>query len=419
MMHSIFCAFLAIFLVSTASTALAKESSASKESQAIYWDGDSKSIQFPGLGSSLTLGALVHLDTRHYVSDDNDKENDVLFRRFRTGAKLDMPDGWSARAVVEWAENTDPFFTDATLDKDFGDDLKLKVGKFKTPLNFERLISGTDMYFMERGYPDQLVASRDIGVQVSNRLLDRSVEWQLALLQGTPDGSSTEQNDDAHYELAGRVYTFPWYSQPDHFMRGFGFGLGASAGERDADVAAPQLTEGYRTPSQITFFEYYAGAYADGGWWRLLPQMSYRYKQFAMIGEWTLSNQSVSFGGSHAQLLHQAWQLSSTYVLTGEYAGLRGGVVPQQSIFDGGIGAWEVAARIGGMVMDKDSFPTFANPADSAESVIGTGLGLNWYPDPSLRVMLNYEYSDFEGGAPLGQDKPDAHAVFARIQFEY
>ena len=62
-------------------------------------------------------------------------------------------------------------------------------------------------------------------------------------------------------------------------------------------------------------------------------------------------------------------------------------------------GAWEIAARIGELDVDNDAFPVYANPANSATKAFSWGVGLNWHLNRNVKVNLNYDQTDFKGGA--------------------
>ena len=50
---------------------------------------------------------------------------------------------------------------------------KFRFGKFKPPVGLERLVSDSDMLFVERALPTDLVPNRDVGVQVYGENLRR------------------------------------------------------------------------------------------------------------------------------------------------------------------------------------------------------------------------------------------------------
>ena len=48
---------------------------------------------------------------------------------------------------------------------------------------------------------------------------------------------------------------------------------------------------------------------------------------------------------------------------------------------------------------DDDAFPIYASPTASATKAFSWGLGLNWHLNKNVKVNLNYDQTDFKGGA--------------------
>jgi phosphate-selective porin OprO/OprP len=72
----------------------------------------------------------------------------------------------------------------------------------------------------------------------------------------------------------------------------------------------------------------------------------------------------------------QAWQVVSTFVLTGEDAAYRG-VRPKQNFGEGGLGSLELVARYGELHVGDEAFDfQLADPARSARSARGLALAL-------------------------------------------
>src|SRR5205823_10614266 len=103
---------------------------------------------------------------------------------------------------------------------------------------------------------------------------------------------------------------------------------------------------GYTTDGQQQFFAYNPASnaivVADGEHWRLAPQAYYFVGPFGLMGEYVISDQRVSRVGvapaASARLENTAWQISGSWVLTGE-AATYGRVVPRNS-FDPREGSW-------------------------------------------------------------------------------
>ena len=96
---------------------------------------------------------------------------------------------------------------------------------------------------------------------------------------------------------------------------------------------------GYFTDGQQQFFAYNpadkAVVVAEDNHWRLSPQGYYYYGPFGLLGEYVISDQKVKRTGvapfSSAHLQNTAWDVSASWVLTGEDAAYVGGVVPRHA----------------------------------------------------------------------------------------
>ena len=118
----------------------------------------------------------------------------------------------------------------------------------------------------------------------------------------------------------------------------------------------------------------------------------------------------------------KAWQIESSYVLTGEDASYRG-VTPRRSFERStgskGWGAFELIGRYGRFQVDDDVFQVFANPAVAARQADDIVGGVNWYLNRMVKITAEYETILFDGGAPAGGDRPTERGVFTRLQFAF
>ena len=68
--------------------------------------------------------------------------------------------------------------------------------------------------------------------------------------------------------------------------------------------------------------------------------------------------------------------------------------------------------------MDDGVFPLLANPATSASRATSWGVGLNWHLNRNVKLSLNYEQTDFDGGTtPLLEQ--GEKVVLTRVQFAF
>ncbi len=308
---------------------------------------------------------------------------------------------------------------DAYVDLRFNPAYTVRAGKFNSPVGLERLQSSSALSEVERALPSELAPNRDIGVQLQGDVAEGRFGYAIGVFNGTVDGrDAVTTNPDNEFEYAGRVFFEP-FKNDANALSGLGFGIGASVGDKRG--SGNNFLPRYRTPGQVQFFNYRAAALADGQQSRLSPQGYYYRNAFGLLAEYIVSKQEVSIGGVREELSNKAWQATASYVLTGEDASYRGVVKPSHpfSPGTGGWGAFEVVGRYGVLEVDDDAFPLFADPAVSASEAASWTVGLNWYLNSNLKLVLNYLHTSLEGGAASGADREDEKAVFTRLQVAF
>lgn len=358
----------------------------------------------------LKIRGYVQLDGRFYSGDDERPANDTfLLRRARPNIEGTLFKIFDFRLMPDFAQGQTVLF-DGYLEGRFSPAFKVRAGKFKPPVGLERLQSATDTFFAERALPTALVPNRDVGIQVSGDLAGGGVNYAAGYFNGVPDGvngGDVDVEDDK--DLAARLF---------FTRKGLGLGIGASKGSTAGTATAAGLP-GYRTPGQQTFFSYGTGVFADGDRTRLSPQGYLYVGQLGLLAEYVQSSQEVRRGTEAEELENEAWQVAASWVIAGGEPSFRG--VNPKAVFDPAAhtwGAFELVARISSLDVDDEAFPLFANPASAASAADSIGLGLNWYLNRNLKVMLDYERTGFDGGA-AGGDREDESVLFSRFQIAF
>jgi phosphate-selective porin OprO/OprP len=367
------------------------------------------------------LRGTVQADQRSFVDGDGGQNDSFLWRIVRPSLEGQLGKLVAFKLTPDFATDT-PSLVDAYVDLRFDPRATVRVGKFNGPIGLERLQSSSALAMMERAFPTELAPNRDIGVQLQGEFADGRVSYAAGVFNGTADGRDAIANDpDDDIEFEGRIFFEPWKNDANA-LSGLGFGLAGSRGEKHG--AGNNFLPRYRSPGQNVFFSYRSTVVADGEHQRLSPQFYYYHNRFGLMGEWISSEQELQVGSAantHASLENRAWQLTGSWVLTGEDASYRGVVKPSHPFtLDGeGWGAFELVARYGELEIDEDAFPLYADPNTSARRSQAWGLGINWYLNSNLKLVLNYTDASFDGGAPLGADRPDEEAIFSRLQVSF
>lgn len=352
--------------------------------------------------------------------------------------RASLPSGFLLRRVRPIIEATIATHADVRIMPDFGEGrpsmyeaymevrlpraVTVRSGKFKPPLGLERLQSATDLAFIERAHPTNLVPNRDVGVQVA-----ATVAWttlSAGVFNGVGDLGFGDGDADRFKDVAWRAALEPLKGRSAPMRGEVIIALAGSRGTHRGTAAVPQ-TQAYRTPMQETMFRFRADGtaagttVADGEQVRLTPQAFVAIGRFSLMAEQVRSSQSVRRDSSREHLRHTAWQATATAVLTGERASYRGltPVLP----FDPSRGRWgaiEFAARLSALRVDARAFPTFADPMTQVRRARTAGVAMNWHFAKGVKAMLNYNRTDFEGGAVNG-DRPRERNLSLRVQHAF
>jgi phosphate-selective porin OprO/OprP len=370
----------------------------------------------------LRFRALVQGDGRFFFDDEAPAFNETfVLRRLRPTLEGSLGKLVGFRLTPEFAGSS-ATIVDAYVDLRFHPAATLRVGKQKGPVGLERLQSGGSLMQIERAFPTELVPNRDIGVSLQGEVLSSRLTYALGVFNGVADGRDARATDvDDRKELEGRIFIEPFRSDPG-FFQNLGLGISGSTGEKEGtSVGTEGVLPQYRTPGQNTFFQYVANVAANGAHDRWSVQgYFYRYG-LGLLGEYVESKQAVALGAAEAELTHSAWQLTASYLLTGEDASYRGLARPNRPFKTGEVswGAFELTARVEELDIDEDAFPVFASPTAAASKAFAYGVGVNWYLNANTRLVANYTLTEFEGGAAGGLDREDEKAFFMRLQLTF
>lgn len=364
--------------------------------------------------TSLRLRALLQADYRLYDAANNPADTFIV-RRARLNFEGRFNRLFSYVVQAELAGTVQVL--DANVAVAIAPGFNVRLGKFKSPVGLEQLQSDPVAFFNERSVATNLTPGRDVGLAVSGDVLDRKLNYTIAVLNGVADGASNTTGgadfNDAK-SVAARVFATPFASDNDSLLNGLGAGFAVSVG--DYDTAAGR-TSGYRTDGQQVFFGYDSSVVAAGRGLTWSPQGYYYRGPLGILAEYVGSSIEVQRPGFGVrEVKNFGYNLSVGYVLTGEDATYRG--VTPKTVFNPAAGTWgafEIVARVAGLDVDDTAFAgpaasRLANPNVSATQIDTYALGLNWFLSRSVRAGFNVYRNEFKL-APGAT--PAANAVIA------
>ena len=380
------------------------------------------------------LRGYTQVDSRWLLDPNQGGDDTFLFRRVRPIFEGTVFENIDFRIMPDFANSTLTLF-DAYVNLKYVPQAQLEVGKFKPPVGLERLQSATAMMFIERAFPTLLVPSRDIGGMVWSELAEGLVTYQVGYFNGVRDGGTQDVDTDDGKDIAARLFVHPFRPLKNEWLDGFGIGVAGTWGNVDEQSPASFKT----TAASSNFFTYrgasatFAAVAGDGQRTRFSPQAYWYAGPFGLLAEFVSSEQDMrrdplpaaAGDSSRSNLRHDAWQVAVSYALTGENASYKG-LIPA-SPFAPGKGTWgafEIAARYNEMDLDDDSFPNFADPTASATQAQGYTVGLNWYLNRWVKLMVDYDHTWFDGGAAGSTpgsiaDRDTEDSIFTRLQLSY
>jgi phosphate-selective porin OprO/OprP len=362
----------------------------------------------------LRLGGILQVDERFFIDDYQHLAADTfLLRVARPIFEGTVFKYYDFRIMPDFGLGT-TVLQDAYLDIHFWPEVRLLVGKYKTPFGIERIQNETDLLFVERALSNNLVPNRDVGLQLHGVLLNGAFDYALAVLNGDPDGGSADIDSNDDKDFAARIFVRPFKNGGFQPLQGLGIGVASTFGKEVGSTTSPILPS-FSTSGQIQlpggspFFKYLSGGtaattvIANGDHFRISPQGYYYWGPFGLLGEYVQSSQEVSIGSTSARLTNDAWQVAASYVLTGDAASYKG--IKPRNPFDpykGTWGAFELTGRYSELIVDKGAFPLFADPTKSARAARAWAVGTNWYLNSNVKFVISYEKTDFKGGAAAG-----------------
>lgn len=322
--------------------------------------------------------------------------------------------------------------------------LVFQTGKFKSPVGLERLQLEEFARFIEASLTSDLLPYRDIGFEVRGDIAKGLLSYQVGVFDGAPDGQSTDSNSTPDFNSTGkfvwvgRLFAKPFRLSDWPALKAFGIGVAATyvdASGTATTTSTTSLLANYKTTGQQPLFSYRNNTaigfnnatIANGIERRWVPQANYYIGRFGLLAEYVQADQQVSrhltaTSSRSGTMNNHAWQVQSYFFLTGEKETYDQPVVPNRSVTQGGIGAWEIVARYHELSFDEGAFAgggsSFANPATAARNARAVGVGVNWYLVQNFKIQLDFEQTQFEGGAPVG-NRPDERVVTSQFMLVF
>lgn len=291
----------------------------------------------------------------------------------------------------------------AFIDFDAYEWARVRVGQFKPVMNVENQQGEFDLVFAERSFVQNFALRRDFGVQVTGRVFDRQVRYDLGVFNSNNGaiGNSSVPDVSADNNKLGmtRIMATPFLLAGPQAFRKLDVGLGLLYGTcTQSACSQPMLTMG----QDRVIFQYGDRVTGNGFHTWLLPQMTWFWKRIGLISTFvhTWEPKVDRSTGKAGLLQHQAWMIQGELALTDDEPAFNR-VLPKRPLTmrpGGGWGAWTFALRYSEQRLDHQTFTlNLGDATQYAETAKGYSVALNWYPSREMRMQAIWEHTDFKG----------------------
>jgi phosphate-selective porin OprO/OprP len=398
----------------------------------------------PDGSSSISIRSLVQFDTAYFSQKNRgvsgtDLSSGTNFRRARLGVDGKIVGDWSYSFLYDLGGSgvEGARLSDAYIQYDGLAPFHFRTGSFATPFGLEDQTGTGDLIFLERAGPADLarsIAGSDGRKNILSVFAYGDDYYAAATWSGARAADAAVF--DAQQAIVGRA-AYRVYKDADTNVVVSGSGTYVF---KIADTAAGPVG-----PSAITFQEGPENT-VDGT--RLISSGGINARNATVWGAEAAANwknfytQAGYFGygiGRRASALpdpsFDGWYAQGTWVLTGERRAYNATTATFGSpraakpfnLKTGDLGAWELTARYS--VVDLNF-----NPGVAGSNVIaaaggirggrqeGYTVGLNWYPNPVLRFLFDYQHLNIDRlgtTAPFGQIGQKVDIAAARAQFAF
>ena len=365
------------------------------------------------------LGGRIHYDGQFFDPDDETKA------AVETAPTTRIEDGTELRRVrietsgevserVDWALAVDFGSGSTSLrgayasvkDLPFGN---VRAGQFKEPYGLEQLTSSNNLVFIERSVMNAFVPAWNAGVMLYDDFASERATWAVGGFRTGTDTSEVS-TDDGAWAGTARITGLPYYAEDGKGFVHLGAGYSMRSPTNDT-VTFSSKPEANLSPSYVS-----SGALAVEDVTLTGLEAAWVAGPFTLSGEYTIASLDGDTGTT-SEPDFSAYYVQASYVFTGESrpysksTGTLGTIKPTENAFreGGGIGAWEVGARMSSIDLVDDG--TDGGQLDDLT------FGVNWYLNANTRLMVDYILADLDpsGGGADG----DTNILAFRWQFAF
>ncbi len=261
-----------------------------------------------------------------------------------------------------------------------------RVGHFKQPIGLELLTSSNNVNFMERSLTNAFTPERDLGFMLHNQHMKKRLSWAAGYFFPT---GGVGKYLGKQYAVSLRASGLPLYETESGYKLmhlGFSYSYhyhdnqsGKFSERPEAHLAPKYVSAEFE---KVNHYNKFSGE-AALVFGPFSFQSEYMLTQVVIPATPELQNTDYFFSAYYAYV---------SWFITGEHKNYKTSAAcfdrlsPKKNFGKDGIGAWELTLRYSNIdLIDADV---------NGNKMNDITMGVNWYLNPTTRVMFNYVYAD-------------------------
>jgi phosphate-selective porin OprO/OprP len=403
------------------------------------WNGEHFFIR--SADGQFSISPYGYVDTDYRVfNGDGVPPNTFVLRRARFGFQGNYGSHFDFALLTDAAGTSGSIVRDVYLNVRIRREFQIQAGQFKTPFAQEAGTGATNLDFVERGfqsmlYPSAASAFRSPGIAIHGDIDGGVMQYWVGAFNGK---GYAQVNTTNQPEVIGRLRFYPWRKSKNDWLKGLAIGGSADRG-RSRGLSGDQSFSGNLPGGVYNFFPQFP---INGPIQRYNGEFTYIKSAFALRGEFDQLNMSRNNVGSEQagglgflslpSIIAKAWNISATYLLTGEKQPENGTPRVKNPTFGPdtpggkgrGLGAWGVGFRFMGIHANEPGVnllnyytpgfvPTFNYHTDEIT------MGLTWYPNYWVKYQVNLGIDQLKDPSTIGAVPQNYYVVLQQLQFRF
>jgi phosphate-selective porin len=403
------------------------------------WNGEHFFIRSPNGQFSISPYGYVNTDYRIYQGDGA-PANTFLLRQARFGFQGNYGSHFDFALLTDAASTSGSVVRDVYLNVRLRPELQFQAGQFKAPFAQETGIGDTNLDFVERGfqsilYPSAASAYRSPGMAFHGDISGGVLQYWVGAFNGKGYALANTTNQP---DVVGRLRLYPFRRTTSNWLKELALGGSIDRG-RSRGLSGDQSFSGTLPDGAYTFFPQFA---INGPVQRYNGEFTYLHGPFSLRGEFDQLNMSRNNVGSEQtggigflslpSIIAKAWDLSTTYLLTGEKRPENGTPRVKRPSFGPdspggkgrGLGAWELAFRFTGVQANEPeaNFLSYYTPGfvpGFNDHTFEYTIGLNYYPNYWVKYVINLNIDQLKQPSTIGAVPQNYYVIEQRLQFRF